>query len=247
MNRNTILFLFLFVGSQLAAQNTETRNLKAFKTVSVSQGINTYLSEGSTESARIVVSGNLDLEDVLTDVDGSGELDISLDGNNFRNVDVKVYVTYRKLEGLKASSAGSIQVRDDVSCDCTFEIDVSSAGEVEIDLKANSVELEASSAGNIEANIEAMEIEASASSAGEIEIEGKVREIEVQVSSSGDFSGYDLISESANLRASSGGSINLTVTKEIVARASSGGSISYEGNPQYTDKESSSGGSVRKH
>ncbi len=247
MNRISIFFLSLIFTSQLIAQDTETRNLKSFKSVSVSQGIKTYLSKGSSESARIVVNGSIDLDEVLTEVDGSGSLDISLDGNNFRSVDVEVYVTYRNLEGLQASSAGSIQVKNQVVCDCEFEIDVSSAGSIEVEVEARQVEMEASSAGNIEAKVEADEIEASASSAGDIEVEGKVNEIEVHVSSSGEFSGYDLISEKAELKASSGGTIKLTVTKDITARASSGGSISYEGNPQYSDKESSSGGSIRKH
>lgn len=246
MNRIVAIAALVLTGYSVSAQNSETRKLSSFDEVSVSQGIEVYLSEGSEEKARIEIDGNIDLDEVLTDVNG-GTLKIHLDGNNYRNVDVQVYVTYKRLEGLRASSAGSIEVKDDVECDCSFDIDVSSAGEVEVTVKADEVELEASSAGDIDARVFANDLEASVSSAGDIEISGKVREIEVTASSSGDFSGYDLVSEEADLRASSGGSIKVTVTKDIKARASSGGSINYKGNPEYSDKESSSGGSVRRN
>lgn len=246
MKRLLILTIILVGAAVAFAQDTETRNLSSFKNVSASQGIDVYLSKGSSETARVEVDGNIELEEVLTEVSGS-TLRIHLDGNNYRGVDVTVYVTYKSLEGLKASSAASIEVKDQVKCDCDFEIDVSSAGDVEVNVVANTLELEASSAGDIEVIAKVNSIEASASSAGDIEIEGSAEEIEASASSSGDISGYDLVCQEAELKASSGGSIKLSVENRIRARASSGGSISYKGNPEYTDKESSSGGSVRKN
>jgi hypothetical protein len=246
MNRIVPNILLLLFGLQLMAQTSETRNLEAFETVSVSQGIEAYLSKGSSESVRIEIDGNIELDEVLTEIDGGGNLRIHLDGNNYRNVEVEVYLTYVTLEGLKASSAGSIEVLDKVTCNCSFEVDVSSAGEIEVNVRAEEASLEASSAGNMDIQVEADEIEAAASSAGDIDIVGRAGEFEAKVSSSGDISAYDLTCDKADLRASSGGSIKVSVEEEIVARASSGGSISYRGNPQYADKQSSSGGSIRK-
>ncbi|MFY0598756.1 MAG: DUF2807 domain-containing protein [Cyclobacteriaceae bacterium] len=244
MNRIIIITLFLSATFFSNAQETETRTLRSFESVSVSQGIEAFLAEGTSESARVEVDGNIDIEEVLTEVNG-GHLKIHLEGNNYRNVDVRVYVTYVNLESLKASSAGSIEVEDRVTCDCDFDIDVSSAGDVEIDLESNSLDLEASSAGDIDVRVRTGSIDASASSAGDIDIEGIAKSVDAKASSSGDISAYDLVCDNAELRASSGGSITITVKEELKARSSSGGSISYKGNPEYTDKESSSGGSVR--
>lgn len=244
MNRISITLLLLLAGIHLTAQNSETRKLESFERVSVSQGIDAFLSEGSSESARIEVVGDIELDEVLTDISG-GTLKIHLEDNNYRNADVTVYVTYVSLEGLKASSAASIEVEDQVECDCTFEIDVSSAGDVEVSVTSNALELEASSAGDMDLKVRTGDIEASVSSAGDIDIQGSADEVEIKASSSGDFSGYDLKCETAELRASSGGSIKIEVNERISARASSGGSISYKGDPEYADKESSSGGSIR--
>ncbi len=55
----------------------------------------------------------------------------------------------------------------------------------------------------------------------------------------------DLLSENADVSASSGGSVRLYSSVNLKAQASSGGSIRYSGTPS-TQIEKSSGGSVSK-
>ncbi len=96
-----------------------------FSEVTAQEGIDVFLTKGSSESARIEADG-ISVDKVLTDVSG-GTLKIHLEGDNHRNVDVKVYVTFVDLSALKASSAASIRVEGMVQAKGDFEISCSSA------------------------------------------------------------------------------------------------------------------------
>lgn len=238
--------LGLLIAGFSYAQDEETRSLSSFSEVSSQEAIDVILIEGSKEEARIV-SESHDLDEVLTDVSG-GRLKIHLEGNNHRNVDVKVYVTYRSLNAVSASSASSITARGDIDAGGDdFDVDASSAGDVEVSIvNADELSIDVSSAGDARLKVEANEIEADVSSAGDIEISGTAKKQDIEVSSSGDYDGYDLMSDEADASASSGGSIKVNVKSKLDARASSGGNVRYKGSPTYLDASSSSGGSVKK-
>ncbi|WP_462250864.1 head GIN domain-containing protein [Ekhidna sp.] len=241
-----ITLLGILVAGAAFAQSEETRNLSSFSEVSAHEGIDVILKEGSKEEARIV-SDSHDLDEVLTDV-SSGRLKIHLEGNNHRNIDVKVYVTYKSLNGISASSAASITSDGAINANGEdFDVDVSSAGDIEASIEnADEISIDASSAGDAVLEVEANEVNADVASAGDIEISGVAKSQDVEASSSGDYDGYDLESEEVEASASSAGSVRVQATKRLDARASSGGSVRYKGNPEYLDANSSSGGSVRK-
>lgn len=237
------LSLALLIGFSAFAQRTTTRSLSSFSEISAHEGIEVYLKKGAKEEARIEASG-LELSEVLTEVSG-GKLKIHLEKNSYRNIDVTVWVTYKSLNAVSASSAAEITGEDQIVTDGDFRISASSAGEVSLDVRCEDLDISASSAGEVALKVKASDVTASASSAGSIEISGSARSADVEVSSSGDFEGYDLSVETADMSASSGGSADITVSEQLNARASSGGSIRYKGNPRM-DVSTSSGGSVRK-
>mgnify|MGYP002651880848 CR=1 FL=1 len=244
MRKIFLLSIAALLSFTVWSQSGATRSLDSFTKVSTQEGIEAILTKGTKESARIEADG-IDIEDVITDVSG-GTLSLELDGDNHRNVDVTIYVTYVELSGLRASSAGSIDVRDKVIAKGDFDIRCSSAGDIEATIEADEMDIDVSSAGDVELVVVVNELDMEVSSAGDIEIEGTAKYVEASASSSGDIDGYDLTCDEADLRASSGASIKLTVKEKLDGRASSGGSIRYEGNPKYVDANSSSGGSVKR-
>ncbi len=239
----TVVFGLLLAGFTFAQQE-ETRSLESFSKVTAHEAINVFLKKGSKEEARIV-SRSEDLEDVLTEVSG-GRLKIHLDGNNNRNVDVDVYVTYVSINAIGASSAASIKAEGTIETSGDFDVDVSSAGDIIASIKAEDLEIDASSAGDAKLEVNVSSIDAEVSSAGDIEISGSATKQDISASSSGDYDAYDVESEEVEATASSGGSVRVNVSKKLDARSSSGGSIRYKGTPKYLDANSSSGGSVRK-
>ncbi len=224
--KRIIIFALLLVGfTTVKSQETQTRSVGSFSGVKVAEGIDVYLKKGSKESVRVEATGTK-LENVLTEVSGAYLKVHMKDGNYRGRVNVKVYVTFVKVDKLSASSAGSI-----------FSDGV---------MEADEMRMSASSAGSVEVTVKANLVEASASSAGEVTLKGSTKSLEADASSAGEVSAYDLEAVNVKAGASSGGSVKVSVQQELTARASSGGSVRYRGNPSKSNTNSSSGGSVKK-
>ena len=213
-----------FMLTAVVAQDRDTRKLRSFSSISVGEAIDVEVKAGNEEKAMVEVDGTSP-NNVLTEVFGD-RLKIRMRQGNWRNVSVRVYVTYKTLE----------------------EIDVSSAADLTSDgpIRTEQLEIEVSSAGDVEVEIEVEELEVRVSSAGDLTLKGTAREQNVRVSRSGDYDGYDLESEVAEVDASSSGDARVFVTKELEADASSSGTVYYRGNPTKVYADSSSGGRVRK-
>jgi hypothetical protein len=206
------------------AQQSEVRSVGSFTGVKVSEAIDVYLKKGSKESVKVEVMG-AQLSDVRTDVSGS-YLTIDMRDGNYRNRNVKVYVTYVSLNKLSVSSASNLFSEGAIS-GSSLVINASSAASIELELDMNSVKVDVSSAGDVV-------------------LEGRAGALEIEVSSAGEVDAYGLESEQVEVSASSAGTAKINVTKQLNANASSGGSVRYRGNPTRTNSNASSGGSIKK-
>ncbi len=225
MRKFVIIFALLALASVAFGQNTEERSLRAFERITVGQAISVELEKGNSEKAVVEVRG-VDLDDVITEVRGS-TLRIKMAEGRYRNLDVRVRVTYKELSSVSVSSAADLYSRGIITAD-RFDIDVSSAGGVELQVDAQKMEIEASSSGHAE-------------------VSGKAGDVEISASSAGSIRAFDLEADEVYARANSAGSVKITAKRSIDARASSGGSIRYRGNPDKEYTGSSSGGSVRRY
>ncbi len=222
--KKVLIAFFICITGIIHAQQSENRNVGSFKGVKVSEGIDVYLKKGSKETLRVEVTG-INPGDVITEVSGD-HLKIHMQEGRYRDRTVKVYVTYVEIDKLSASSASNIFAEGPI--------------------RTKSLTLSASSAGTIDIQIEVEDLEASASSAADLELRGKAKNVEIDASSAGEVDAYELTAEVVEVDASSGASVKVHAVKEIDAHASSGGSIRYKGNPERSNTDSSSGGSVKK-
>lgn len=202
---------------------TEDRKAGSFHSVSVSTGITVYLSQGSEESIRVEADENLH-EYIVTEIKG-GVLNI-YSSYNIRNAKSrKVYVTINEVKALKTSSAGDIKGQTPIVADM-LTLTTSSAGDINIDVKAS-------------------DIKSVTSSSGDITLRGTADKISANLSSAGDLNAFDLTVREAEITVSSAGDAKITVTERLKARASSAGDIHYRGKPKHVDAHSSSAGSIR--
>lgn len=222
--KKVLIAVFVVISAFASAQQTENRSVNSFKGVKVGEGIDVYLKKGDKEAVRVEVTG-IKTGDVITEVSGD-YLKIHMREGNYRDKTVKVYVTYIEVNKLSASSAANIFAENPI--------------------KTKTLTLSASSAATIDIQIEVDELTASASSAADLELKGKAIKVSIEASSAGEVDAYELASEIAEAEVSSAGSAKVSVTKEIRAEASSGGVIRYKGNPERSNTNSSSGGSVKK-
>lgn len=143
---------------------------------------------------------------------------------------------------VKASSAGKIDVRVKAES-CTA--DASSAAHIGLEAAAPKCQFEASSAARIEARIDAQSCTARVTSTAGITLTGQSAYFEGESTSTGKINAQELVSTRASAKASSGSGITVNCSGELEARASSGGSIRYKGDCR-TTVTTSSGGSFRK-
>ena len=214
-----------FAGNE---ERTENRNVKGFKAIKVSTGIDLYLTMGESEKVKVVAHEDI-IDDLKTEVK-DGTLHISLKQNDWfnwgsRNKTRKVYVMVNELHALKASSGS------DVYCENT--------------LKGEELKVSVSSGADARLDVFYKKLSVDTSSGSDAKLTGKCKFLNVEASSGSDIKANELESTICNARASSGSDITVSVSDEIYAKASSGADIKYYGNPQIRDTDESSGGDVR--
>jgi len=202
---------------------SESRNVKNFTGVKTATAIDIYLTQGSDFKVVVEADDNL-IDEIVTEVE-DGVLKVYLDRVNITSFEkMVVKVTMKEIDYISASSAGDVIGETLIKAD-DLKIRTSSAGDVKIEVDANTLDL-------------------ATSSSGDITISGKADYLEASTSSAGDIKGYDLTVREANISASSAGDVRITVTEKLKARSSSAGDIYYMGNPTYVDSKASSAGDV---
>ena len=241
MKNILLVFILALFACQVQSQETETRSLSDFTSVSSSQSIRVTLKKGSEPKVEVSTTG--ELEDVITDVSGD-DLVIEMASNKtFRNIEVEVIVYFQEIESLRASSS-SRMITEDLIEATNLDIKGSSSARMDLKVKASNVEVAGSSSARIALSVDAGNVESQVSSSSRFTLEGNAENFEAQVSSSGRIDASEFTCKNADLAASSSGRIELNVEEELIAKASSSGRITYGGKPSIVDADSGSGGKV---
>lgn len=241
MKRNALLILLILQVHMLSAcrfknhQDSgsvahEVRNVAHFKGISASSGVDVYISQGSTEHVE-VVSSQKSIKDIHTEV-VDGVLKIYYQHKEgfhwfsaHINRTMKVYVTARELQTIKASSGSDVYGQTRIT--------------------GTTMDLNASSGANLHLDLNSTNLSCDVSSGSDASLRGVALNFNGTASSGADIKALDLVTDSSTLNASSGSDIKVTVNKVLKATASSGGDITYKGNPASVTKDKSSGGDVQ--
>jgi len=208
-------------GNVVTEERTVTEN---FNKVKGSTGLDIFLTQGSEN--KIVVEADENLLDIIETNISNGKLTIRADKNIGRSKSKKVYVTYKKLISVEATSGADV-IGNSI-------------------LKSESLTLKSSSGADLEVEVLSRELFVETSSGADIELSGKASSLNARASSGSDLNARKLTVNNCNARASSGADITITVKEKLDAKASSGGDINYYGDPEAVTKKNSSSGSVRK-
>lgn len=203
---------------------TVERPAGEFTGISVSSGIDVFLSQGNTPAISVEADENL--QDVIVTEIRNGVLHVYTEYNIIGAEKKCVYVTTPQINSVQTSSAGDI------------------IGETPV--VADMLRLSASSAGDIELEVRATEVDADISSSGNIILSGEADILRADISSAGDLKAFELIVRDADVSTSSAGDAEVNVSEKLRARASSAGSINYTGDVSMVDANSSSAGGVHR-
>jgi hypothetical protein len=209
--------------------NVEARKVGTFSGVSVSGGIDLYLSYGD-EAVAVSASKPELRERIKTEIQ-NGVLKIWFDSKSGITVNwndnkkLKAYVSYKTLNTLSASG-GSDVMPDDV-------------------IKTAELRLKLSGGCDFKGKVDVENLRVDQSGGSDVHISGKATTLSVEASGGSDFNGYDLVTEICSLEASGGCDIEITANKELSARATGASDIHYKGRPNVKEAKASGASSVK--
>lgn len=206
--------------------NAEKRNVSGYHAISVSGGIDLFLSQGG-ESVAVSASEAKYRDRIKTEVK-DGVLKIWYD-HSMLNIDMgnrkmKAYVSFKVLDKLTGSGGSDIDVDGTI--------------------KVNNLDLDISGGSDFEGKLEASDLKVEASGGSDVKISGNVKKLDITVSGGSDFGGYDLTTDVCTVDASGGSDVEITVNKELIAKASS--DVSYRGSGIAKEMSSSDSSSIKK-
>ena len=220
----------LFVASLNTSSDDwkKDRSVSGFSGLSVSSGIDVYLSQGGSE--RLTLEGhNVDEDRVISEVK-NGTLRLYIDRKGFggwnfgRNNYVKAYLTFRQLNNLQASGGA----------------DVFGQGR----LSFNDLNLEASGGSDVKLDLRADDLNVSASGGADAVIQGSARTLNANGSGGADLDARKLTVEVCNANSSGGSDVYVNASKELTMKASGGSDIYYYGSARVLGKSESGGSDI---
>jgi Putative auto-transporter adhesin, head GIN domain len=211
--------------------NAEARSVGNFTGVQVSGGIVLYLSQGKTDAVAVSTEDKKDMERIITEVK-NGVLKIyiekgSWNGWNWKNKNIKAYVTVKTLESLSSSGACVVKIIDAMNCS-SLKLDVSGASVLSGEINASTIRFDLSGASSVT-------------------LKGKTTNANVDVSGASVLRGFDLMIDVCRVEASGASSVSISVSKELRAEASGASSLRYKGEPSIKEVSSSGASSIKQN
>lgn len=191
---------------------SEEREVGNFETIKVNGAFTIYLSQDDEYSLKVVADENL-LDIIKTRVKGD-VLYISTEKNIYKSKEMKLYIGFKHLSGLKANGAISLKSDQMLRFD-VLNIEMNGASSANLKLTANQLRIDNSGASTIK-------------------LAGKCDEVSIEISGAGSVSAYDLVVKKGSIDISGVGSGKLCVEEDLRVNISGIGSVKYKGEPKIT-------------
>ncbi|MCL6258616.1 DUF2807 domain-containing protein [Aquiflexum sp. TKW24L] len=219
-----LVALIAFVGVSNAQTQKDTRPLREFNVVKVSNAIKAELIRGEENKVEITASG-IDVGKVETSVVGD-VLEVRLARGNYRNHAVRVVVTYVDIQGIEATSSAQVVAKSR--------------------LDAKEGYLITSNNAYLEATIEADKLNLNASTNSRIFVNGNVKQLEANAFTNAQIDGFNLVAENVNVLGNTTASISFTAKNSINGSLATAAKVEYDGNPAEINVKTGTGGSIKK-
>jgi len=243
-----LMLTCLCAQSSLLAQKTETRNVSNFSAIEASSVFNITLNKSATES--LVIEADEDIMPYVRTVVKSGVLKLYLDNNKNTNVKtLKATIGVKELKKISLSGACKL-ASNDVFEAPTFNIQLSGACAIKLNVKTEKLKTDAGGACNLDLIVETQEakFEASGASnlklqlnagkavfdmsgAGKADIKGKADKAEFGVSGACSVKAEDFACKIVSVESSGAGNLTLNVSERLEVDGSGTSNISYKGRP----------------
>ena len=222
-----LLLVIVLNNSNVLAQSSKNVSVKAFNEVTVSSGLDLYLTQTTNEA--LTIKGNEDLiKDVVVEQNGSALVIKYKDGVNwgrmFKNQSIKVYLNYKNLKSLTASGGSDVYSQNN--------------------LKADVLNLRASGGADLKLTLTVKDLNLTISGGSDAELKGSGENLVATASGGSDIDAFGYVVNNARVTASGGSDANIYVNKALEAGASGGSDVNYKGSAVLKKTSSSKSGDV---
>lgn len=210
--------------------NAQLRNVGNFTGVKVSGGIALYISQGNVDAVAVSCDDVKNIEKITTEVK-DGVLKIYVEqgawnGWNWKNKNIKAYITVKNLQSMEASGACAVKITDALTS-ANLKVHLSGASVLKGELKVGTVKFHVSGASVVT-------------------LSGKAETAKIEVSGASVFKAFDLAVDYCNAEASGASSVSINATKEINAEASGASSMRYKGGAAVKTADATGASSIKK-
>lgn len=224
------IFTLLIIGTSInyaIAQSSKNVSVKSFNQVTVSSGIDLYLTQGSTET--LTIKGNDDLiKDVIVEQNADAITIKYKEGINwgrlFKNQTIKVYLNYKTLTGLNASGGSDVYAQNNI--------------------KSDILNLRASGGSDLKLMLTVKDLTLTISGGSDADLKGSGENLQLTASGGSDVNAFGYSVNNAKATVSGGSDANLYVNKALEASASGGSDINYKGKASLRKTSSSKSGDI---
>ena len=200
---------------------TQSRSLHDFNGVRSSGSIDVEVNNDQNSSVKVEADDNI-VPYIITKVE-DGILDVHLKPNiNYREINVKVYVSAASLTKLAVTGSGSITSKDTLA-------------------NVDEIEFKVSGSGGIIAIADAPSIKASIGGSGTINLHGRTKDFNCSITGSGDFKCSNLLSENTTASITGSGTAHVYASVHLLAKVTGSGDIFYSGHPAVEIHKTGSG------
>ena len=196
----------------------------SFNEIHVSRGLDVYLTPADTDKIIIEADGNL--HDIITTHIDNNVLKITAEENIGTASSKKVLVSFKNAHKIVATSGSDVYSTKTITTE-NLKLETNSGSDMNLDLNVNS-------------------LVCLATSGSDLELTGKVTNLDAEANSGSDIDAADLQAHTSNVKATSGASVSVNTSKELIASANSGGDVIYFGNPEKLEKTEGVSGEIRK-
>jgi Putative auto-transporter adhesin, head GIN domain len=208
--------------------NARVRKVDSFTSITVSSGIELYLTPGEIEAVAVSASKEAARDEIITVVE-NGVLTISynwkknLFNNLNKNVWLKAYVSYKTLEKLTCRGAASVHITNGV-------------------IRQNHLALALSGSSYFKGQINVQELDITVKGSSIAKLSGAAVRASMDVSGSSNLSAFDFATEESTVKVSGSSNAAVTVHKKLVAGAKGSSNIQYKGNCSVTEQVKNNSG-----
>jgi putative autotransporter adhesin-like protein len=205
----------------------DDRSVTDFKKLDLHIAGDVFLTQGDHPNVKIETDDNL-LQYIEVSQEGDKVTVRERPGFNLvSSNELKIYVTAPTFSRINASGACNIESQNKISNSDGFELNMSGAG-------------------NIHVEVDAPRVEAKLSGAGNIYLKGQTKDAVLNLTGAGNAHCYDLMAENTDVNISGFGNAEVYASVKLEASVSGAGDVHYKGNATNVEKHVSGAGSVNK-